>query len=88
MATPAAQRINHLRKITMKKIYTKLYLLELTKDQKEMIEGTLHQSIDFTKDAINENEFEGDKESVKELKQEMKLMRESLRAVRAAKATN
>lgn len=72
----------------MKKVYTKLYLLELTKDQKEMIEGVLHQAMDFAKDAIRDNEADGDADSVKELKQEMKLMRESLRAVRAAKLTN
>lgn len=80
MATPAAKRINNLRKITMK-----TYCIKVTKDEREMIESALHQVIDLTKDAIHDNEFEGDKESVKELKQEMKLMRESLRAVKAAK---
>lgn len=72
----------------MKKVYTKLYLLELTKDQREMIQGVLHEWIDMTKDSIRDNESDGDAEAVKELKQEMKLMRESLRAVKAAKLTN
>ena len=66
----------------------KTYRIKITKDEKEMIESALHQLIDLTKDAIHDNEYDGDAESVNELKQEMKLMRESLRAMRAAKATN
>jgi hypothetical protein len=62
----------------------KIYHIETTKDQKEMIASALHQMIDLTKDAIRDNEADGDAESVKELKQELKLMRESLRAVKAA----
>lgn len=62
----------------------KTYRIKVTKDEKEMIESALLQSIDLTKDAIRDCEVE----SLKELKQEMKLMRESLRAIRAAKLTN
>lgn len=80
MATPAAKRINNLCKIIMK-----TYRIKVTKDEKEMIESALHQLIDLTKDAIHDNEFDGDAETVKELKQEMKLMRESLRAMKSAK---
>lgn len=52
MATPAAKRINHLRKIIMK-----TYRIKVTKDEREMIESALHQAIDLTKDAIHDNEF-------------------------------
>jgi len=67
----------------------KRYLIEVTKDQKAMIQGALKQSIEFCNDAIEDNEAYGEKgkdiEAIKELKEERKLMRESLRAVKSAK---
>lgn len=67
----------------------KTYLIEVTKDQKEMIRDALKQVIELCSEAIEDNEAYGEKgkdvEAIKELKEERKLMRESLKAVKAAK---
>ncbi len=67
----------------------KTYLIEITKDQKEMVQDALKQVIELCNEAIEDNEAYGKKgkdiEAIKELKEERKLMRESLQAVKAAK---
>lgn len=63
----------------------KTYTLKITKEDRDTIKWALEEWVGFTKDAIKANTIDEDEEAVKELKQEMKKIREALRKIKSAK---
>jgi len=63
----------------------KTYLLKITKEDKDTIEWALAEWVELTKEAIKDNTADEDEEAVKELKGELKKIREVLQKVKRVK---